>query len=60
VLIVVFFQSAVTGEHTCMVLRPLNSDDIEVSESNKCGFLDPFYQGMKFFHVLFGIICISN
>lgn len=44
-----FFQSAVTGEHTCMVLRPLNSDDIEVSESNKCGFLDPFYQGTNFF-----------
>jgi N-acetyltransferase 10 len=43
-----FFQSAVTGEHTCMVLRPLNSDDIEVSEANKCGFLDPFYQGTKF------------
>lgn len=43
-----FSQSAVTGEHTCMVLRPLNSDDIEVSESNKCGFLDPFYQGTNF------------
>ncbi len=40
-------QSAVTGEHTCMVLRPLNSDDIEVNESSKCGFLDPFYQGTK-------------
>lgn len=44
-----FFQSAVTGEHTCMVLRPLNSDDIEVSESNKHGFLDPFYQGTIFY-----------
>ncbi|KAG2617256.1 hypothetical protein PVAP13_3NG179514 [Panicum virgatum] len=39
--------SAVTGEHTCMVLRPLNSDDIEVSESNKCGFLVPFYQDFR-------------
>ncbi|KAF8716416.1 hypothetical protein HU200_026352 [Digitaria exilis] len=39
--------SAVTGEHTCMVLKPLNSDDIEVSESNKCGFLDPFYQDFR-------------
>ncbi|XP_066383402.1 RNA cytidine acetyltransferase 1-like isoform X1 [Miscanthus floridulus] len=39
--------SAVTGEHTCMVLRPLNSDDIEVNESNKCGFLDPFYQDFR-------------
>nr|CAB3464343.1 unnamed protein product [Digitaria exilis] len=40
-------SSAVTGEHTCMVLKPLNSDDIEVSESNKCGFLDPFYQDFR-------------
>uniref|UniRef100_A0A0E0F9Y4 RNA cytidine acetyltransferase n=1 Tax=Oryza meridionalis TaxID=40149 RepID=A0A0E0F9Y4_9ORYZ len=39
--------SAVTGEHTCMVLRPLNSDDIEVNESSKCGFLDPFYQDFR-------------
>uniref|UniRef100_A0A0E0MK66 RNA cytidine acetyltransferase n=1 Tax=Oryza punctata TaxID=4537 RepID=A0A0E0MK66_ORYPU len=39
--------SAVTGEHTCMILRPLNSDDIEVNESSKCGFLDPFYQDFR-------------
>ncbi|WVZ99721.1 hypothetical protein U9M48_044982 [Paspalum notatum var. saurae] len=39
--------SAVTGEHTCMVLKPLNNDDIEVSDSNKCGFLDPFYQDFR-------------
>ncbi|GJN08503.1 hypothetical protein PR202_ga26430 [Eleusine coracana subsp. coracana] len=39
-------KSAVTGEHTCMVLRPLNTDDIQVKESSKCGFLDPFYQAM--------------
>lgn len=41
-----------------MVLKPLNSDDIEVSESNKCGFLDPFYQGAQFFCVLFDPVCI--
>uniref|UniRef100_A0A0D9XJZ0 RNA cytidine acetyltransferase n=1 Tax=Leersia perrieri TaxID=77586 RepID=A0A0D9XJZ0_9ORYZ len=39
--------SAVTGEHTCMVLRPLCSDDIEVNELSKCGFLDPFYQDFR-------------
>ncbi|XP_006663862.1 RNA cytidine acetyltransferase 1-like [Oryza brachyantha] len=39
--------SAVTGEHTCMILRPLNSDEIEVNESSKCGFLDPFYQDFR-------------
>ncbi|KAL5228273.1 hypothetical protein ABZP36_016538 [Zizania latifolia] len=39
--------SAVTGEHTCMVLRPLNNDNIEVNESHKCGFLDPFYQDFR-------------
>ncbi|XP_072998178.1 RNA cytidine acetyltransferase 1-like [Typha latifolia] len=39
--------SAVTGEHTCMVLKPLNSDEIEVSGSVKSGFFDPFYQDFR-------------
>ncbi|KAG8045079.1 hypothetical protein GUJ93_ZPchr0008g12481 [Zizania palustris] len=39
--------SGVTGEHTCMVLRSLNNDDIEVNESSKLGFLDPFYQDFR-------------
>lgn len=28
-----------------MVLKPLNNDEIEVSESTYCGFLAPFHQG---------------
>ncbi|KAJ3671187.1 hypothetical protein LUZ60_008613 [Juncus effusus] len=39
--------SAVTGEHTCMVLKEINSDDIEVPESSQCGFLEPFYQDFR-------------
>ncbi|CAF2115947.1 unnamed protein product, partial [Brassica oleracea var. botrytis] len=38
-------QSAVTGEHTCMLLKPLNKDEFEVSESNELGFFGPFYTG---------------
>ena len=29
-----------------MVLKPLNNDDIEASESDEWGFFGPFYQGM--------------
>ncbi|KAL0907551.1 hypothetical protein M5K25_021966 [Dendrobium thyrsiflorum] len=36
--------NAVTGEHTCMVLRSLKNDEIEVDGSSQCGFLEPFYQ----------------
>lgn len=39
--------SAVTGEHTCMVLSSLNCDDIEANVSNKCDFLEPFYQDFR-------------
>ncbi|URD75422.1 hypothetical protein MUK42_07746 [Musa troglodytarum] len=39
--------SAVTGEHTCMLLKPLNNDDVEVGESNEHGFLEPFYQDFR-------------
>lgn len=38
-------QSAVTGEHTCMVLKPLNNEDIESSDLDQWGFFSPFYQG---------------
>ncbi|KAF2589593.1 hypothetical protein F2Q70_00041886 [Brassica cretica] len=38
-------KSAVTGEHTCMLLKPLNKDEFEVSESNELGFFGPFYTG---------------
>lgn len=37
----------VTGEHTCMVLKPLHNDDIEVNESDEWGFFGPFYQDFK-------------
>lgn len=40
-------QSTVTGEHTCMVLKPLNNDEIEVSGSDQWGFFGPFYQDFK-------------
>jgi N-acetyltransferase 10 len=40
--------SAVTGEHTCMALSPLNSDDIKVGDDKiKSGFLEPFYQDFR-------------
>ncbi|KAG0484369.1 hypothetical protein HPP92_008448 [Vanilla planifolia] len=39
--------NAVTGEHTCMVLRPLESDDIENVDSNQFGFLEPCYQDFR-------------
>ncbi|KAJ8768500.1 hypothetical protein K2173_022593 [Erythroxylum novogranatense] len=39
--------STVTGEHTCMVLKPLNSDDIEASGSDEWGFFGPFYQDFR-------------
>lgn len=37
----------VTGEHSCMVLKPLNNDEIEVDESNQFGFFGPFYQDFR-------------
>lgn len=36
--------SNVTGEHTCMVLKPLNVDDIESNGSDELGFFSHFYQ----------------
>ncbi|XP_065874113.1 RNA cytidine acetyltransferase 1 [Euphorbia lathyris] len=39
--------NAVTGEHTCMVLKPLNNDDIEVSGTDEWGFFSPFYQEFR-------------
>ncbi|XP_010911901.1 RNA cytidine acetyltransferase 1 isoform X1 [Elaeis guineensis] len=46
--------SAVTGEHTCMILKSLNNDEIEVGESGQSGFLAPFYQdfGQRFMRLL--------
>lgn len=58
-------QSPVTGEHTCMALKPINNDDIEVTGSSKCGFLEPFYQGIFWFYFMSGpfqyyLISIDN
>ncbi|XP_062097838.1 RNA cytidine acetyltransferase 1-like [Humulus lupulus] len=39
--------STVTGEHSCMVLKPLNNDDIEAKGSDEYGFLGPFYQDFR-------------
>ncbi|PIN13145.1 putative P-loop ATPase fused to an acetyltransferase [Handroanthus impetiginosus] len=39
--------SSVTGEHTCMVLKPVNNDDIESSGSDELGFFSPFYQEFR-------------
>lgn len=39
-------QSAVTGEHTCMLLKPLKNDELEVNESEELGFFAPFYKGL--------------
>ncbi|KAL0797618.1 hypothetical protein Bca101_052792 [Brassica carinata] len=39
--------SSVTGEHTCMLLKPLNNDEFEVSESDELGFFAPFYKDFR-------------
>ncbi|KAG5025461.1 hypothetical protein AAZX31_08G141300 [Glycine max] len=39
--------NAVTGEHTCMILKPLNNDEIEADGSNQLGFFSPFYQDFR-------------
>ncbi|EXB24806.1 hypothetical protein L484_005185 [Morus notabilis] len=40
-------KSSVTGEHTCMVLKPLNNDEVETSASVELGFLGPFCQDFR-------------
>ncbi|XP_039686027.1 RNA cytidine acetyltransferase 1 [Medicago truncatula] len=35
--------NTVTGEHSCMVLKPLNNDEIEVDGSNHQDFFRPFH-----------------
>ncbi|KAI3878026.1 hypothetical protein MKW98_008303 [Papaver atlanticum] len=39
--------NAVTGENTCMVIKPLTNDDIEASGSDEWGFFSPFYQDFR-------------
>ncbi|XP_057962502.1 RNA cytidine acetyltransferase 2-like [Malania oleifera] len=52
-------SNTVTGEHTCMVLKPLNSDDIEVTGSDQWGFFGPFYQEFRhrFLNLLMSSFC---
>ncbi|KAL5152609.1 RNA cytidine acetyltransferase 1 [Glycine soja] len=46
--------NTVTGEHSIMVLKPLNNDEIKVDGSNQWGFVSPFYQDFRqrFFRLL--------
>ncbi|KAL6502634.1 hypothetical protein OROHE_024287 [Orobanche hederae] len=37
-------HSGVTGEHSCMLVRPLNNDDIVSDGSDQLSFFRPFYQ----------------
>ncbi|BAT73322.1 hypothetical protein VIGAN_01079500 [Vigna angularis var. angularis] len=39
--------NTITGEHSCMILRPLNNDEIEADGSNPLGFFSPFYQDFR-------------
>nr|XP_043632859.1 RNA cytidine acetyltransferase 2-like [Erigeron canadensis] len=39
--------NSVTGEHTCMMLKPLDNDEIEVNGSDKLGFFGPFYRAFR-------------
>lgn len=38
-------QNEITGEHTCIVLKPLQSDDVEGVAGVSGGWLSPFNQG---------------
>lgn len=44
----------VTGEHNCMVLKPLNNDEIENKDDEKYGFIGPYYRDFRerFIHLL--------
>ncbi|KAJ7545348.1 hypothetical protein O6H91_09G116300 [Diphasiastrum complanatum] len=39
--------SPITGEHSCVVLRPLNNDDVEVKGIGPGGWLQPFNQDFR-------------
>ncbi|KAG9130714.1 hypothetical protein Leryth_012675 [Lithospermum erythrorhizon] len=40
-------QNNITGEHTCMMLKPLADDGIEYSNSDDWGFFGPFYKDYR-------------
>lgn len=39
--------SAITGEHTCMMLKPLENDEIEYKGEGPGGFFEPFHQDFR-------------
>ncbi|XP_071734621.1 RNA cytidine acetyltransferase 1-like [Rutidosis leptorrhynchoides] len=39
--------NSVTGEHTCMMLKPLETDDIEVDGNDEFGFFGPYYRAFR-------------
>lgn len=39
--------SAITGEHTCMMLKPLDNDEIDSKGKGLGGFFEPFYQDFR-------------
>ncbi|PWA51563.1 hypothetical protein CTI12_AA460840 [Artemisia annua] len=42
--------NSVTGEHTCMMLKPLYTDDIQANDnSDELGFFDPYHRGLHTF-----------
>ncbi|KAI8541120.1 hypothetical protein RHMOL_Rhmol08G0037700 [Rhododendron molle] len=42
-----YHPNNVTGEHSCIVLKPLNTSDIENTGNGPVGFLTSFYQRFK-------------
>ncbi|KAH9311211.1 hypothetical protein KI387_026246, partial [Taxus chinensis] len=47
--------SAITGEHTCMMLKPLDNDEIEYKGKGPGGFFEPFYQDFR--HRFIRLLC---
>lgn len=43
----IILQNEITGEHTCIVLRPLQSADLEGVAGVSGGWLNPFNQGVS-------------
>ena len=43
----VILQNEITGEHTCIVIKPLQSDDVEEVAGVAGSWLNPFNQGLS-------------
>lgn len=46
IMFILCCQNVVTGEHTCMMLKTLDTDDILVND--ELGFFGPYYRGLIF------------